>query len=238
MLIPVKAKDAQGGKAFNQCLLFDMVNELPGTTIFLKRLLENPNVTKVLHDCRQDAAALLVQKGITLVTVFDTQASVCIPLEQFVMSAQPAWLAAYMRMLAMCDILIHSVYRVGGHALMASLIYRQKCTESLHTNTVCCHSACACGVTRLPFPAACMSWSSLRAARAGALQPLSHLYHSCGGRPPVHRDLLQVAHGLISCWQSQLGSKQPTRRLGLPDLLKLVGLKAHQSKAGVPGSDS
>ncbi|KAL0051883.1 hypothetical protein WJX82_003776 [Trebouxia sp. C0006] len=73
VLIPVKASDAQGAKAHNQCFLFDMVKELPGATPFLKQLIENPRIVKVLHDCRQDAAALLVQKGISLRNVYDTQ---------------------------------------------------------------------------------------------------------------------------------------------------------------------
>lgn len=115
VLIPVRASDAQGAKAYNQCFLFDMVKELPGATPFLKQLLENPKIVKVLHDCRQDAAALLVQKGISLRNVYDTQ----------------------------------------------------------------------------------------------------------------------VGYGLVSRWRSQLGSEQTIRRLGLQDLLKHVGLRAHQSKSDV-----
>ncbi|KAL0028598.1 hypothetical protein WJX79_004385 [Trebouxia sp. C0005] len=115
VLIPVKASAAQGNKAYNQCFLFDMVNEAPGATPFLKQLLENPKIVKVLHDCRQDAAALLVQKGISLRNVYDTQ----------------------------------------------------------------------------------------------------------------------VAYGLVSCWRSQLDSQQTVRRLGLQDLLRRVGLIAHQSKSDV-----
>ena len=51
-----------------------MVKELPGATVLLKQLMENPRIVKVLHDCRQDAAALLVQKSISLRNVYDTQA--------------------------------------------------------------------------------------------------------------------------------------------------------------------
>ena len=36
-------------------------------------LLHNNKVVKVLHDCRQPAAALLHQKNITIRNVFDTQ---------------------------------------------------------------------------------------------------------------------------------------------------------------------
>lgn len=70
----MNASDARGDKGDNQCFLFDMVNELPGAAAFLKQLLEDPRIVKVLHDCRQDAAALLVQKGISLRNVYDTQA--------------------------------------------------------------------------------------------------------------------------------------------------------------------
>ena len=73
VLIPVE-ESAQKGKAYNQCFLFDMVNEVPGATDFLRELMGRLDVVKVLHDCRQDSAALLVQKGISLTNVFDTQA--------------------------------------------------------------------------------------------------------------------------------------------------------------------
>lgn len=36
-------------------------------------LLHNNKVVKVLHDCRQAAAALFYQKDITICNVFDTQ---------------------------------------------------------------------------------------------------------------------------------------------------------------------
>lgn len=36
-------------------------------------LLENKNVVKILHDCRQPAAALMYQKSIRICNVFDTQ---------------------------------------------------------------------------------------------------------------------------------------------------------------------
>lgn len=36
-------------------------------------LLENSNVVKILHDCRQAAASLLYQKSIRIINVFDTQ---------------------------------------------------------------------------------------------------------------------------------------------------------------------
>ena len=39
----------------------------------LKDILEDESVTKVIHDCRQDSAALFYQFGIKLNNVLDTQ---------------------------------------------------------------------------------------------------------------------------------------------------------------------
>ncbi len=39
----------------------------------LKSLMENSSVVKVIHDCRQDSAALFYQLQIRLDNVFDTQ---------------------------------------------------------------------------------------------------------------------------------------------------------------------
>lgn len=66
-------KNAKEDMSSSQTFLFDMVNEVAGTTAFLKQILEDSGIVKVLHDCRQDAAALLAQRGITLTQVFDTQ---------------------------------------------------------------------------------------------------------------------------------------------------------------------
>ena len=41
----------------------------------LKSVLEDADVTKVIHDCRQDSAALWYQFGIKLNNIFDTQVS-------------------------------------------------------------------------------------------------------------------------------------------------------------------
>ncbi|PIK52698.1 putative exosome component 10-like [Apostichopus japonicus] len=41
----------------------------------LKVLLENPNIRKVIHDCRSDQCALYFQFGVTLTNVFDTSAA-------------------------------------------------------------------------------------------------------------------------------------------------------------------
>jgi len=104
----VKASGAQGNKAYNQCFLFDMVKELPGATPFLKQLMENPKVVKVLHDCRQDAAALLVQKGICLKNVYDTQARQTAILWQgmSILAMLGSWLYMYAYM---CTASMHGV---------------------------------------------------------------------------------------------------------------------------------
>ena len=39
----------------------------------LRALLEDSSIVKILHDCRQAAAALFYQKKITMTNVFDTQ---------------------------------------------------------------------------------------------------------------------------------------------------------------------
>ena len=60
--------------------MFDMVDDIPGTADMLRDILEDDAIVKVLHDCRQDAAALKVQADIELKTIFDTQARpACVP---------------------------------------------------------------------------------------------------------------------------------------------------------------
>jgi len=46
----------------------------PGLVAALAPLLESPVLTKVMHDCREDSAALYHQFGVELQAVFDTQA--------------------------------------------------------------------------------------------------------------------------------------------------------------------
>lgn len=48
----------------------------------LKEILESPSITKVVHDCRNDSAALFHQFGIMLTNVFDTQAAHAILQQQ------------------------------------------------------------------------------------------------------------------------------------------------------------
>lgn len=53
-------------------LLVDVFEE-PGLLYALRKFLEDPVVTKVVHDCRMDAAAIKAAAGIALAGVFDTQ---------------------------------------------------------------------------------------------------------------------------------------------------------------------
>ena len=59
--------------AKSTCYLFDMLQISQAVLQQLKAILEDVVVTKVIHDCRQDSAALYYQFGIKLQNVFDTQ---------------------------------------------------------------------------------------------------------------------------------------------------------------------
>ena len=71
--MPVSAADAPSGRGFSQCYLIDMVDEIPGTADMLREIFEDSSIVKVMHDCRQDVAALSVQAGISVKNIFDTQ---------------------------------------------------------------------------------------------------------------------------------------------------------------------
>ena len=55
------------------CYLFDMLRANYGVLHELECLLEDESIMKVVHDCRQDSAALLHQHDIHLKNIFDTQ---------------------------------------------------------------------------------------------------------------------------------------------------------------------
>jgi DNA polymerase I-like protein with 3'-5' exonuclease and polymerase domains len=57
------------------CFLFDVheIQKSDDLTVFLKEILESPHILKVIHDCKQDADALLHHLGIQLTHVHDTQ---------------------------------------------------------------------------------------------------------------------------------------------------------------------
>lgn len=55
------------------CYVFDMLLQDLDIARELRSLMENSSVVKVIHDCRQDSAALFYQLQIRLDNVFDTQ---------------------------------------------------------------------------------------------------------------------------------------------------------------------
>ena len=57
------------------CFLFDMLKESTDSSVvcFLKKVLENESVVKIVHDCRADSDALYHLFGITLRGIHDTQ---------------------------------------------------------------------------------------------------------------------------------------------------------------------
>ncbi len=69
MLLQIQAQDT--------CYILDALTAQGDVMQSLKALLEDKTVVKVIHDCRQDSAALYYQKGyqkgIKLESVFDTQ---------------------------------------------------------------------------------------------------------------------------------------------------------------------
>lgn len=60
-------------KAGKECYIFDILQTNSGIMQQLQAILEDDTVIKVMHDCRQDSAALWYQKGIRIRNIFDTQ---------------------------------------------------------------------------------------------------------------------------------------------------------------------
>ena len=56
-----------------KCYVVDVLQANAGAMHQLKLLLEDTNVTKVVHDSKQDLAALHHQKGIGVTNTFDTK---------------------------------------------------------------------------------------------------------------------------------------------------------------------
>ncbi len=56
-----------------QCYIFDMLQQDSVIIGELRNVLQDSSVVKVMHDCRQDSAALFYQAKIKLNNVFDTQ---------------------------------------------------------------------------------------------------------------------------------------------------------------------
>jgi len=63
----------QVGTRESGCFLFDTLGESAGILAFLKEVLENADVTKIIHDCKMDSDAFFHLWGITLTGVHDTQ---------------------------------------------------------------------------------------------------------------------------------------------------------------------
>jgi len=58
------------------CYSFDLKHEVPQAQMQgLHHLLEDNGTVKIMHDCRQAAAVLFYERGVTVQNVFDTQVS-------------------------------------------------------------------------------------------------------------------------------------------------------------------
>ena len=55
------------------CYMFDLLQQDVGILGELRSLLQDASVVKVVHDCRQDSAALFYQTQTKLDNIFDTQ---------------------------------------------------------------------------------------------------------------------------------------------------------------------
>lgn len=67
----------------------------------LRELLESERLVKVMHDCRNDSAALYHQFGITLKNVFDTQAAHAVLQQQD--HAKPVYKVKNISLATLCD---------------------------------------------------------------------------------------------------------------------------------------
>ena len=53
---------------------FDLKHEVPQAQMQgLRQLLQDNRTVKIMHDCRQAAAVLFYERGVTVQNVFDTQ---------------------------------------------------------------------------------------------------------------------------------------------------------------------
>lgn len=76
--------------AAGKCYLFDMLEISADVLWLMQFLLEDNGIIKIMHDCRQDTAALRYQKGIDVNVMFDTQ-------------VYPAWMLQLARFVAACS---------------------------------------------------------------------------------------------------------------------------------------
>lgn len=63
----------QIGTRDSGCFLFDTLDSPPDIIAFLKNVLEDPGITKIIHDCKMDSDAFFHLWNITLSGVHDTQ---------------------------------------------------------------------------------------------------------------------------------------------------------------------
>ncbi|VEN55968.1 unnamed protein product [Callosobruchus maculatus] len=84
-----------------QSYVFDLISCPQMIDYGLKRLLESPDVVKIVHDCRNDSVNLYNQFNITLKTVFDTQAAHAIICYQE--TNRPVYKAKSVALNALCE---------------------------------------------------------------------------------------------------------------------------------------
>ncbi|CAH0549436.1 unnamed protein product [Brassicogethes aeneus] len=81
--------------------VFDLITCPKMIDFGLKKILECPDVVKIIHDCRNDAVNLLTQFNITLRTVFDTQAAHAVLTFQD--TSKPVYKAKSVALNALCE---------------------------------------------------------------------------------------------------------------------------------------
>ncbi|KAL1502086.1 hypothetical protein ABEB36_007284 [Hypothenemus hampei] len=82
--------------------VFDLISCPQMIEAGLKKILENPNVIKIVHDCRNDAVNLFHQFSVTLTCVFDTQAAHAVLTFQG--TGRPVYKAKSVALNALCEI--------------------------------------------------------------------------------------------------------------------------------------
>ncbi|KAI1287470.1 piRNA biogenesis protein EXD1 [Halotydeus destructor] len=82
--------------------LFDVFLNPDLMTGCLKRLFESNGVVKVIHDCRNDSAALHFQYGIQMQSVFDTQVAYAVYQQQTL--GKPAYKTKFVSLSTLCEI--------------------------------------------------------------------------------------------------------------------------------------
>lgn len=111
------------------CYLFDMLQPNEDVLRYLKAILEVRSVSKVMHDCRQDSAALYYQFGIKLRNVMDTQVGSWPALHMFHCSTCPHRYPAYpaCKAQALLGVLCHMTcnnQQLSGMTTISAWMYR------------------------------------------------------------------------------------------------------------------